>query len=321
MFMKIPLEQLSVLCQNVATCLSAGLRVPASLRASVRSSGRGALKGIVETAAERTASGGELSEALEPSKDRLPPFFLPVVRCGEQSGRLDEAFHYLARHCRLMVRPSRMARNAWLFPLVIVLTGSVIKVALVAAFAPIAVTVAYVGSTLLSYAMAAALVGVVLFVPWIRAILDRVKLAVPVLGPTERDLAVNRFFQALNLVYSTGGVRVEAMIRLAAQSVDNRAIRSDLVRAAEVIEAGGTISDTFRASQFISWEYKETICVGEEAGKLDRAFDIVARLTEEALEHRLNMFNKVFQRIVSSAVSLSIVATVFWLITTFQPGM
>ena len=198
MFLKIPLEQLSVLCQNVATCLSAGLGVPASLRASVRSSGHGALKGIVETAAEHTASGVELSEALEPSNDRLPPFFLPVVRCGEQSGRLDEAFHYLARHCHLMVRPSRMARNAWLFPLVIVLTGSVIKIALVAAFAPIAVTVAYAGSTMMSYAMAAALMGVVLFVPQIRAILDRVRLAVPVVGPTERDLAVSRFFQALN---------------------------------------------------------------------------------------------------------------------------
>jgi MSHA biogenesis protein MshG len=317
MFMQIPFEQLSTFCANLATCLSAGLGVPASLRTSVRSSGHGVLKGIVETAAEGTASGVELSKALEPSKDRFPPFFLPVVRCGEQSGRLDEAFRYLARHCHLMVRPSRMVRNAWLFPLVIVLTGSVIKIALVAAFAPLAFTGTYVASTLMSYALAAALAGIVFFVPWTRTILDHVKLAVPVVRPTECDLAVNRFFQALNLVYSTGGVRVEAMIRLAARSVGNRVIRSDLVRAADAIEAGGTLSDALHASQFISCEYKEMICVGEEAGKLDRAFDTVARLTEESLEHRLNIFNMVFQRIVSSSVTLSIALTAFWVISTF----
>lgn len=316
MFVKIPFERLSVLCQNLATCLSAGLGVPASLRASVRSSGDRLLQGIVETAAERTESGEGLSEALAPNKNRFPSFFLPVIQCGERSGRLDEALQYLAQHCRLMVRPSRLVRNLWLLPLVIVAFGSLFRIALVGIFKPMTVTLAYTGQELMRYAVAAAVVGIVLFTPQLRALFDRLKLALPVVRPTEADLTVNRFFHALNLVYSTGGMRVEAMIRLAARSVGNRVIRNDLLRAANVIEGGGTVSEAFRSSEFILEEYKQTIRAGEEAGRFEHAFSTVARLTEQAMEHRLDLFNKVFQRVVGYAVVGSIVGTAFWIINT-----
>ena len=224
MFLKIPLERLSLLCHNVATCLSAGLGVPASLRASVRSSSAGPLRGIVEAAAESTASGTELSEALEPNRDRFPRFFVPVIRCGEQSGRLDEAFRYLAQHCHLMARPSSLARNIWLLPLAILVGFSLVGLVITAVVAPIWVALAHAGQELGRYAVLAAVVAVVLFVPEVRAVVDRVKLAIPVVGAIERDLAVNRFFHALHLVYATGGMRVEAMIRLAMMSVASTAI-------------------------------------------------------------------------------------------------
>jgi len=54
-FLKIPLERLSLLCHNVATCLSAGLTVPAGLGASVRSSVDAPLNGIVEASAVKIA--------------------------------------------------------------------------------------------------------------------------------------------------------------------------------------------------------------------------------------------------------------------------
>jgi type II secretory pathway component PulF len=168
----------------------------------------------------------------------------------------------------------------------------------------------------MTYAVAAVVVGTVLLVPQLKAVLDRVKLALPVVGPTERDLAVNRFFHALSLVYSTGGVRVEAMIRLAAQAVGNRAIRRDLVRAAAVIEAGGTVTDAFRTPAVIAEEYREMIGTGEEAGKLEEALRTIARLTEQAMEHRLNAFNAIFHRLVGYAVVGSIAATAYWIAMT-----
>ena len=318
--LKIPLSQLSVFCGNLATCLSAGLGVPASLRTSVRYASNRMLKGIAESAADETASGVELAEAIGPSEHRFPAFFVPVVRCGEQSGRLDEAFAYLAEHCALLVRPGRLVRNTWLFPILIVLLGSVIKIALYAVFAPRAAAVAYAGDTLLSYAIAAAVVGAVLILPQTKAILDRIELAIPVLRETECDLAANRFFHALNLVYSTGGMRVEAMIRLAAQSVGNRAIRAELLQAAQAVEAGATIAEAFAAPQVVSVEYKEMIHAGEVAGRLEQALATICRLTAQALEERLKTFNRIFQRVLGLAVVASVAGTAMSLAMTFRPG-
>jgi len=318
--LKIPLSQLSVFCGNLATCLSAGLGVPASLRTSVRHASNQTLKQIAETAAELTASGIGLFEALRPGKDRFPVFFLPIIRCGEHSGRLDEAFAYLAEHCALLVRPGRLVRNTWLFPILIVMLGSILKIALYAVFAPRAATLAYLGDTLLEYAIAAAVAVAVLFVPQSKAIFDQVKLALPIVRETECDLAVNRFFHALNLVYSTGGMRVEAMIRLAAQSVGNSAVRADLLRAAQAIEAGATLSEAFATPQVVSLEYKEMIHAGEIAGRLEQAFATVCRLTAQALEQRLNAFNRVFQRVVGLAVIASVAGTALALAMSFRPG-
>jgi type IV pilus assembly protein PilC len=320
MFGKIAFSQLSVFCGNVATCLSSGLGVPESLRTSVRYSPHRGLKPIAEAAAERVASGMELSEALQPDGHRFPAFFLPVVRCGEESGRLDEAFAYLGEHCALLVKPSRLVRDTWLFPILIVAAGSIITIGMVTAFAPRAVALAYAGDTLAAYAIAAIVAAIALTAPQIKALFDRAKLAFPVLRETECDLATNRFFHALNLVYRTGGPRVETMIRLAARSIANRAIRDDLVESARRIEAGATIADAFTAPKIIPEEYKEMVRTGDEAGRLEQAFATICRLTVQSLEHRLTMFNAIFLRILGYAVVASVAGTALWLAMSYRPA-
>lgn len=126
---QIPLEQISLFCGNLATCLGAGLNVPTSLRASTRSSSSAALQEIIEQAAKHAAAGQGLADALQPWQHRFPAFFLPVLRCGEKSGRLDEAAAYLGRHCHLLAGPARVIRNTWLVPLAVMLCGSVISAA------------------------------------------------------------------------------------------------------------------------------------------------------------------------------------------------
>lgn len=308
-FGRIPYDRLSVFCGNMATCLSAGLRLPDSLRASVRHGPDPVTKRIAENAAEQAAAGTSLYDALEPNAEQFPPFFLPVLRCGELSGRLDETFAYLGKHCGLLVRPGRLARNLWLYPLVVMVTGSIIKIAMVAAFLPWRDSLAYARSTLADYLIAAVVVAIALVAPQTKAILDWVQLSLPVVRETQCDLAVNRFFQAMNLVYCTGGMRVEAMIRMAARSVDNHVLRDDFLQAAAIVESRGTIADAFAAPRNVAEEYKELVHTGDQAGKLEHAFATICRIAEAALEHRLDWFNRIFLRLVSLVVVLSVAMT------------
>lgn len=307
---KIPYEPLSLFCSNLGTSLHAGLDVATSLRLCAKSSQNPALREIVEQAATQAARGICLPDVLQRWQSRFPPFFVPVLRCGEESGRQDEALDYLQRHCRLLAGPARIVRNTWLAPLAIMLAGSIVCAFANLMFAPFRVTLSYVAHAATFYGVIAAVIAVVLWVPPAKAIVDGLKLIVPVIGPAERELAMNRFFHALNLLYSTGGLRVEQMIRVAADSADNFILRYDLRRAARVIERGGTIAEAFFAPLSVSYDRKALIQAGEDAGKLEDAFETIARQSDDSVQHSLIAFQQLFYRAVAVAVIGSMTATI-----------
>jgi type II secretory pathway component PulF len=113
------------------------------------------------------------------------------------------------------------------------------------------------------------------------------------------------------VLYSTGGRRVEEMIRLAADSAENLALRADLLRAAEHIESGGSMAEAFSAVGCIPLGYRATIVAGEEAGKLEAAFDRVCRESGEAVVSLLASFQPLFFRIIGAAVITSISGTIW----------
>lgn len=253
----------------------------------------------------------ELSEALAPWADHFPAFFLPVLRCGEHSGRTDQTLRYLEQHCGMLVEPARIMRNTWLVPLCIMLAGSAVCALAYLVFAPFSATFAYVVRTVTFYGTIAVAVAAALCVPQIRAVVDQLKLVVPKIGPAERELAMNRFFHAMNLLYSTGGRRVEQMICLAADSTGNAVLRRDFLRAAAAIESGGTIGQAFSAPAMLPFDYKAMILVGDEAGKLDAAFETLCRLTSDGVVRHLRGFQEIFFRVVAAAVIFSVTMTLF----------
>lgn len=304
---RVPLEQLAVFCGSLATCQKAGLRMPQSLRASGRAAAGPPLREIAAAAAERTKAGQELSAALLPEAERLPSFFLPVLRCGEQSGRLDETLFYLERHCRLLAGPARLARDTCRVALAILVAGSVVSGLLYLFLASRLVAVHYVLQSALFYAAIFAALWATDRVPALGAAADRARLFLPVLGAAERELATHRFFHALSLLYATGGRRVERMLRLAADAAGNAALRGQFLRAAEGLEAeGGAMADALARVPLLAPDHHAAILAGEEAGKLEAAFDTLARGAGEAAQFRLAAFQGVFFRVVAAAALASV---------------
>jgi type II secretory pathway component PulF len=306
---RISLEQLSRFSGNLATCIAAGLDIPKSLTTCQRNAPSPLLREILTSAAKQAASGKQLFEALKPHSRSFPAFFLPAVRCGEESGRLDETLRYLENHCRLLVGPARMMRNMWFAPLCLLLADTVICTVAYCFIAPWAMTFAYILEWLKFYTILAAAVAAVVYVPPLRELAEAIRLLVPVIGPAERELTMNRFFHAMNVLYSTGGRRVEEMIRLAADSAENLALRADLVRAAELIESGDSIGEAFSAVACIPLTYRATITAGEEAGKLEDAFDSICRESSEAVISLLAAFQPLYFRVIGGMVIMSIIGT------------
>ena len=176
---KVPLEQLSRLCWNLGVCLSAGMTVLEAMQTCQRTAPDPMLRVILRGAIERVADGMELADAMEPWRERFPAFFLPVLRCGDRSGRMEATLDYLKEHCHLLAGPARVARNTWLVPLCIMLFGSVVSTVIYLVFASFWAAVHYaIGAATFYVALAAGVIAA-RRAPFFKPLADRAWLLLP----------------------------------------------------------------------------------------------------------------------------------------------
>jgi type II secretory pathway component PulF len=310
-------DQIANFAGNLSTCLTAGVEI----RKAIRTSAGALIKshpefGRVLDAVDR---GESLSDALRTVQRRLPPFVIPVVRCGEQTGHLDQCLHFLAEHCRMLHRPSEALRNVWLLPLSIYFGGKVLRLLLMLLFGTWYGMTAAVGDLVASTGSLAAVVVVLLFTP-IKALVDRVKLFLPVIGSVERELAVNRFLHVFSLLYGTGGQRVEQMVQQACQTVENDALREDLLRVAKFVKQGATLTEAFAQTTALTPDEQSELAAGDLAGRLSETAARMAQRAGESAATKLVWITTVTARITFGLVAFSLVGTILQLVLLSQLG-
>ncbi|MHB8903145.1 MAG: type II secretion system F family protein [Thermoguttaceae bacterium] len=311
----IPLRDVAVFTGNLATCLQAGLKVPDSVETCTRSSPNAMLRASGPRLAAKIRDGNSLSEALGELKPSLPRFYLPVLRCGERSGRIDQALHYLQEHCALLEKPYEAMRNLWLVPLALYLVASAVLIVAHFLLAPLLAAIHFLLQRLVRLALLAAVVLLVLNVEPLRCLWDRLVLALPIVGRSARELAVNRFLHAFNLMYQTGGMAVVPMLRTACATVGNSVVRDELLAAMPHLQRGGTLAESLAQCPSLTEDQKAVVAAGEEAGRLEDALATLCRQTSELLQIRLRALQAVYFRLIAAFVIFGTLLTLQGLLT------
>ena len=81
---------------------------------------------ILTAIANDLQSGSSIAAALARHSDAFSPFYVNMVRAGEESGKLDETFSYLADYLDRNYEITQKARNALIYPAFIVGTFIVV---------------------------------------------------------------------------------------------------------------------------------------------------------------------------------------------------
>ena len=309
----VPYAELSRFAHDLGTCYRTGVDMPRAMELTVRCLKSTPVGRSLSGASDAIRSGQSIASALSPAASALPPFFLPVIGAGEKSGRLDEAFAFLEEHCKLLAGPAAAIRNLWLIPTVIMLVGSILKVCLVAALASPVEALQLLASELSSWFRWIVCIVLVLLTP-LRLLLDRLRLVLPYWGTVERDLAVHRFCRVFALVYAVGEYRVEHMITMATEAVDNSDAKLDFLKAAAEIRSQSTIGESFRIVSLLTDEEKSTIEVGDMAGTLQQSLTVIADQTGARLVHRVEVIKPLLFRAVMTVTMLTITMTLLRLL-------
>ncbi len=255
-------------------------------------------------------AGENLSRALEKHPKLFSDFFVSMVRAGEETGKLDQTFAYLADYLDRSFELTSRARNALIYPAFVLVTFIAVVILMLTFVIPkITPILTESGGSLPVYTqlvislsmffvdygvflLIAIIIGGFALVRWMQTPsgkleVDRMKLSLPFVGDLYRKLYLARLADNMHVMLSSGIAAVRAL-EISASVVDNTVFRGILSDAADAVKTGSSMSAALRHNpREIPPILTQMIQVGEETGELGSV---------------LERLSKFYQREVNSAV-------------------
>ncbi|TSC70382.1 MAG: Uncharacterized protein CEO12_406 [Parcubacteria group bacterium Gr01-1014_46] len=267
------------------------------------------LKKYLVAISEDIQGGSSISMAIGKYPDAFSDFYVNMVKSGEESGKLDEIFNYLADYMDRTYEVTSKAKNALIYPAFIIFTFVAVMVLMFTVIIPkIALMITDSGQPIPFYTQIVLwisnifvnhilLMGIVVVVATyliLRYIkteegaiyLDRLKLDVPYLGGLYRKLYLSRISDNLNTMIISG-IPILKALEITSAVVDNKIYQSIIGEALKRVKEGTPLSEAFAEHKEIPPLLTQMIKVGEETGELGSI---------------LKSLSKFYQREVTSAV-------------------
>lgn len=323
---KVSLLDTALFSRQMYTLLKAGVPIMRALAGLQESAINPTLKNVIADLRQSLDAGRELSTAMLRHPAVFSPFYVAVVRVGETTGQLEDAFNRLFGYLDFEREVRERIKNALRYPVivVVVITAAigVINFAVIPAFARLfashkvplpLLTRVLIGTSdfFLTYwpLLLLAVVGaVVAFTSYTRTeggryAWDRFKLRIPIAGPIILKATLARFARAFSLASHAGVPIVQAMNVIAAV-VDNSylARRVDQMRVG--VERGESVLRTAVSAGVFTPVVLQMIAVGEETGELDELLSEVAEMYEREVDHEIKNLSATIEPIITIALGV-----------------
>ena len=236
-------------------------------------------------------AGVSISSALARHPDIFSDFYINMVKVGEETGKLNQTFLYLAEYLDRQYSLTSKTRNALIYPAFVVGTFLVVMtlmftvvipklsaIILDSGQQPPFFTQIVIGiSNLFVHYGFFVLIFLVLLGIWTwrlastekgKIYLDTLKLSAPAIGNLYKKLYLSRITDNLNTMLSSG-VPIVRAIDVTSKVVGSRVYKEMLEEVADGVKSGLTLSAAFeKHSEQIPRILVQMVLVGEETGSL-----------------------------------------------------
>ena len=297
---KVALEEIVMLARQLRTLTKAGVPILRGLQGLAETTSNPTLAETLADVHKQLQGGRELNAALARHPKVFMPLFVSLVRVGESTGRLDEAFGHLAEYLEVEKGTRERIASAVRYPLVvfgaILVALVIVNIWVIPTFAdafarynaelPL-MTRILIGSSEFFVAywpwlLVALGSAIYAFSVWKRTVQGELAwsaylLRAPRVGAIIRKAVLGRFAQSLALTIRSGVPLVQAL-GVVADVVDNAYVRDRVHSMRRGIEKGDSVSRTAATTGLFTPLVLQMLAVGEETGALDQ-------LLEETAEH------------------------------------
>lgn len=297
-FERVSNKDVVILSRQIATLFEAqvsALRVFKLLSSEVENPRLGRILGQV---VEDLQGGSSISGALAKHNEVFTPFYVNMVRAGEESGKLESTFNFLADYLDRTYEVTMKAKNALVYPAFVIFTFFVVMTLMLTLVIPkISGILLESGQPIPVYTrFVIGLSNLVLEFKWLwlggivggafalfyfrKSVLggesfDRFKIQIPYVGNLYRKLYLSRIADNLDTLLSAGIPMVKAL-ELCAAVVDNKVYEEAVTEALEAVKGGVALSDAMSRNPAFPGILVGMTKVGEETGNLGKVLSTLA---------------------------------------------
>jgi type IV pilus assembly protein PilC len=300
LFDRASIKDVVILSRQLATLFEAQVSALRIFRLLSVETENAYLAGKLGIVADDLQSGLSISGALAKHPKIFTPFYTSMVKAGEESGRLNETFMYLADYMDRSYELTSKVRGALIYPAFVVVTFITVMVLMFTMVIPKISAILFesgqdipsytkivlgISNFLVSYGfiiLGIAIIGGFFVVRFIRTdagrvVYDRFKLNIPAVKILFRKLYLSRLADNMNTMIISGIPMVRAL-ELTSAVINNKVYQNLLNASVEAVKGGKTLSESFEAyPDEIPGIMVQMIKVGEESGEVGNILKTMSR--------------------------------------------
>ncbi|OJI09563.1 MAG: hypothetical protein COV08_00245 [Candidatus Vogelbacteria bacterium CG10_big_fil_rev_8_21_14_0_10_49_38] len=307
---RVKTKEIVMLSRQIATLFEAKVSVLSTFRLLATEAENPFLRNALLEVTDDIKGGIPISAAMAKHPKVFSDFYVNMVRSGEESGKLSEAFTYLADYLDRTYALSSRAMNALIYPAFVLASFVVVMILMIVFVIPrLSEILLETGQELPIYtkivigasdffatfgifiALALALGGIYLS-RYIQTDVGRLnwsrfKLSIPYIGRLYQKLYLARISDNLDTMLSSG-ISMVRSLEITGAVVGNEVYKNILAEAADAIKAGSAMSDIFSRHQEVPGVMVQMIKVGEESGKLGFVLGKLSRFYEREVNNEVD---------------------------------
>lgn len=268
------------------------------------------LQQIMTAVADDLQGGSSISKALAKHPEAFSNFYVNMVRAGEETGRLDETFLFLADYLDRTYELTSKAKNALVYPAFVIFTFFAVMYLMLTMVIPQLATIMdesgieppiytkiVLGLSNLAtnygfiFIILAAICGGALFwyqrTPQGAYAIDNFKLQAPFFKILFKKLYLSRIADNMSTMLSSG-ISMVRSIEISADVVGNRVYEEILTEALSEIKNGASVSSALGKYPEIPRVMTQMIKVGEETGELGAILKTLSNFYRREVESAID---------------------------------
>lgn len=323
------LDDIILFTRQMYTMMKSGVPITRAMNGIIASTRNIYLVDALKETLTYLESGRDLSSSLGRHPDIFPTLFISMVRVGEETGRLDEAFQRITDYLELEKGTRQRIKAAIRYPIfVIVAIGiaiAVVNIFVIPTFAELFAK----SNVPLPWQTRLLVMTSNFFVAWWPVILggliggammfrgyiqtekgrywwDKNKLRIPIIGGILHRATLGRFARAFSMALTSGVPLVQAMT-VVSRSVDNEYIGEHVLNMRNGIERGESLTRTATITNQFTPLVLQMLGVGEETGEVDTLLVEVADYYEREVDYDIKNLSASIEPILIVAIGIMVV--------------